>query len=335
MPEPFRVVIIEDDPDVALYSKTVLQKGDVCVVLVLPDARMAFSAIADFEPDVLLTDIELPGMSGLELIAAVRELRPNLPVIVMTAHASFDYAVTALRSEADEFLTKPVSSADLIGHVTRLATAAREAAAAAPAPESVLAIGAHPDDVESGVGGILAAHRAAGDRVTILTLSPGMREGGIRRAWDEGSRAAEVIGATLLQEDALSGRHPSGLSLVDLLRKVVAEVSATIVYVHSDNDDNLDHQAVHNASLIAASKVRVVACYQGTSSTPDFRPNRFVSIDGHTDQKLEMLTQFAVGAEKPDYLQADFALATARAWSRYGAGQYVEALEIVRDSAAV
>ena len=94
MSEPFRVVIVEDDPDVALYSKTVLEKRGDCVVITLADARLAASVVADFQPDVLLSDIELPGMSGLDLIQQVREISPGLPVILMTAHASVDYAIT-------------------------------------------------------------------------------------------------------------------------------------------------------------------------------------------------------------------------------------------------
>ncbi|MEQ1738045.1 MAG: response regulator, partial [Rhodoglobus sp.] len=169
MSEPFRVIVIEDDPDVALFSKTVLEKRELCEVLTISDPRIVGESVLEFVPDMVITDIELPGASGLELIGVIRELRPGIPIIVMTAHASLDYAVTALRSQADEFLTKPVASADLIAHVTRLSTQAREAAASAPQKQIVLAIGAHPDDVEVGVGGILAAHAAAGDSVTILT----------------------------------------------------------------------------------------------------------------------------------------------------------------------
>lgn len=332
MAEPFRVVVVEDDADVALYSKTVLERHGECVVVTVADARLAMDVIRDFEPDVLITDIELPGMSGLELITQVREVRPTLPVIVMTAHASVDYAVTALRNNADEFLTKPVTSAALIAHVARLGAAARLAAQAAPKPESVLAIGAHPDDVEAGVGGILAAHRAAGDSVTILTLSRGMRDGGIQTAWVEGSRSAEVIGAQLILEDSDA---PGSPPLVDMIRKVIAEVNPSTLYVHSRNDSDQDHRAAHDAALVAAGEVRTVACYQGTSATVDFRPNRFVSIDGYTDAKLTMLECFDDGPQRARYLDADFALATARAWSRYGSGTYVEALEIIRDSASV
>lgn len=327
MTEPIRVIVVEDDPDVALYSKTVLERGE-CVVLTLADARQAAALVMEFEPDVLVTDIELPGMSGLDLVAQVREVRPTLPVIVMTAHASVDYAVSALRNQADEFLTKPVTAAALLGHVRRLAEAGRLAAASAPQKHVVLAIGAHPDDVEVGVGGILAAHRAAGDDVTILTLSKGMRDGGIHAAWNEGSAAAGVIGARLVLEEALE-------SPMEAIRKVIDDVQPTIVYVHSKNDDQHDHRLVHDAALLAAAKVQTVACYQGTASTVDFRPNRFVTIDGYTDTKLEMLACFGGAHDRADYLDPDFALATARAWSRYGSGSYSEPLEIVRDSAAV
>ena len=114
MSEPFRVIVIEDDPDVALFSKTVLEKRGLCTVLTIADPRIVGDSVLEFKPDLVVTDIELPGASGLELIGVIRELRPGIPIIVMTAHASVDYAVSALRSQADEFLTKPVTSADLV-----------------------------------------------------------------------------------------------------------------------------------------------------------------------------------------------------------------------------
>ena len=176
MVHPYRVVVVEDDPDVAFYTKTVLEKRG-CLVSVIADPLTALSAIDRFDPDVVITDIEMPGITGLDLIDQVHAKHPGLPVVVMTAHVSVDYAIAALRGQADEFLTKPVPSSQLMAVVSRLADEFRRAQAEAPAREVVLAIGANPDDVEIGVGGILAAHRAAGDSVTILTLSRGARGG--------------------------------------------------------------------------------------------------------------------------------------------------------------
>src|SRR5690606_541343 len=113
----------------------------------------------------------------------------------------------------------------------------------------------------------------------------------------------------------------------------------TIVYTPTKNDADPDHRAVHNATLVAASSARTIACYQSNSATVEFRPNRFVSIDAHVDAKLAMLACFAEapadGQERPRHLQPDFALATARAWSRYGHGLYCEPFEILNDTGEV
>lgn len=333
MTDPIRVLVIEDDADVAMFVTTVLQKKQRCIVRALDDPQAVPDAVEHFAPDLVITDIELPGMSGLELITGIRAQRPGIPVIVMTAHASIDHAVTALRNQADEFLTKPVPSAELLGHVERLAEVGRQRIAAQGVPETVLAIGAHPDDVEVGVGGILAAHAAAGDRVIILTLSKGELDGGIREAWVQCSAAAEVIGAQLQLED-LPQPLGRGGPVDETIARAVARFAPTIVYAPSRNDDDPDHRAVHHASLVASSAVRTVACYQAGSATVDFRPTRFVDIDGHTDAKLEMLSRFQ-RSPRPDYLAPDFALATARAWSRFGTGRHCEPLELVRDSASL
>ena len=101
MPEPFRVIVVEDDHDGAEYTQTVLENKLGCTVLTFTDPTKVRDAVVDFAPDVVITDIEMPGMSGLDLIEQLRELRPGTPVIVMTAHASIDYAVSALRNQAN------------------------------------------------------------------------------------------------------------------------------------------------------------------------------------------------------------------------------------------
>lgn len=329
--QPYLVVVVEDDPDVAFYTKTVLEKRG-CVVEGVANPLLARAAIRRLSPDVVITDIEMPGMTGLELIEEIRAERPGIPIVVMTAHVSVDYAVAALRSQADEFLSKPVSSTDLFAVVRRLADEYRMARAARPPGEVVLAIGAHPDDVEIGVGGILAAHRAAGDSVTILTLSRGARGGAADDRQNESLAAAELIGARLFLEDLTDTQISSSDPTVGIIEKVIAEVDPTIVYTHSNHDRHQDHRAVHDATLVATRSVRTVACYQSPSATVDFRPNRFVSIDGFTAVKIQILASFASQADIRWYLEPDFVEATARYWSRYGGGKSSEPLEILRES---
>jgi len=329
--DPYRVVVVEDDLDVALYTKIVLEKRG-CIVQTIADPAFALAAILTFKPDVVITDIEMPGVTGLDLVDQIRAQAPGTPVVVMTAHVSIDYAVAALRSQADEFLTKPVAASDLISVVNRLAAEFRRAKAATPPREVVLAIGAHPDDVEIGVGGMLAAHRAAGDTVTILTLSRGARGGEADDRQHESLAAAELLGARLFLEDLVDTQIPNSDPTVGIIERIVRETAPTIIYTHSNHDRHQDHRAVHDATLVATRNVRTVACYQSPSSTVDFRPNRFVSIDGFTDAKLALVASFASQSDIRAYLEPDFVLATARYWSRYGGGTSCEPLEIVRES---
>jgi LmbE family N-acetylglucosaminyl deacetylase/CheY-like chemotaxis protein len=328
-----RVLVVDDDPDVALLVKTVLERRAGCLVDVAEDGRIAIERMADVRPDVVVTDIEMPGLSGLELLAELRRTSPNVPVIVMTAHVSVEYAVSALRAQADEFLTKPLDNTKLVEAVTRLAAEGRRRREAARPTEVVLAIGAHPDDVEIGVGGLLAAHAQAGDAITILTLSRGARGGDADSRQDESLAAADMVGARLFVKDLVDTEISGGGATVRLIEEVVQEIQPTIVYTHSSHDRHQDHRAVSEATIVATRRVGTVACYQSPSATIDFRPTRFVRIDQYLDQKLRLLERFSSQTANREYLEPEFVTATARYWSRFGGGKAVEPLEVVRETA--
>jgi len=334
MAEAYRVVVVEDDADVAFYTKTVLEKRGGCVVETVSDPSLARGVIDAFLPDVVVTDIEMPGINGLELMEQIRTDHPGIPIVVMTAHISVDYAVGALNAQADEFLIKPISASDLVTAVMRLAADGRASRVAHGdgQRESVLAIGAHPDDVEFGIGGILAAHRAAGDSVTILTLSRGSSAGKHADLQHESLAAAEIVGARLFLEDLPATDIASGTAAVDTIARVVAEVSPTVVYTHSINDDEADHRAVHQAAVSATAAVPSFFAFQSQSSTVDFHPTKFVSIDGYTDTKLALVECFRGEEGIRSYLEPEFVLASARYWGRFGGGTSVEPLEIVRET---
>ena len=119
--DAFRVMVVDDDPDIAHYTTTIIQRRAGCEVLAVTDPLQARRAAARFSPDVVVTDIEMPGITGLELLTELRTDHPGLPIIVMTGHATTEYALRALRSQADEFLIKPASSSQLVDTVTMLA----------------------------------------------------------------------------------------------------------------------------------------------------------------------------------------------------------------------
>ena len=126
MANSLHVLVVEDDPDVAEYLRLVLVRKAGMQVDVAADIQAATDILRHREIDVLLTDIELPGSSGLELATRARELAPSMSIAVMTAHTSADYAVTAHRCRADEFLVKPIRGATLASTITALARRGRE-----------------------------------------------------------------------------------------------------------------------------------------------------------------------------------------------------------------
>lgn len=334
MTAPAHILIVEDDPDVAAYLRIVLEKRGGYQVTHTIDPVEALRWLASTAVDVVLTDIELPGMTGLQMAARIRAGDPNLPILVMTAHPSVDYAVTALRSQVDEFMLKPVPGKELLAALGRLVELGRSRRAQ-DVSTVVLAIGAHPDDVEIGVGGLLAAHRAAGDRVVVLTLSRGARGGEAVSREHESLAAAEIIGARLFLEDLEDTRISPADPTVGIIERVVAEVTPSIVYTHSVHDRHQDHRAVHQAAAVATRRVPTFACFQSPSATVDFRPNRFVPIDGFENTKLALLAAFSSQASVRDYLEPDFVLATARYWSRFGGSRSAEPLEVLRDTSGM
>ncbi|QGQ19831.1 response regulator [Cellulomonas sp. JZ18] len=333
MDEQYEVLVVEDDVDTAQYVRTVLGRRGGMAVTVVHDPSSALEQVAQHRFDAVVTDIQMPGMSGLELLVELRSRAPGVPVAVMTAFASVDYAVEALRRDADEFLVKPVAASTLLERVTALAAEGRRRATASSGGV-VLAVGAHPDDVEIGVGATLASHRAAGDTVVVLTMSGGAVGGDADVRRREALAASAVIGARLFLHDFPDTRMAPAEGLIRVVEETVADVRPTVCYTHSRHDRHQDHRAVHEAVMVATRRVASLACFQSPSATVEFRPDRFVPVDGFVETKLQMLAAFASQAHR-DYMEPDLVRATARYWSRFGTGTYAEPLETVRAAAAL
>jgi LmbE family N-acetylglucosaminyl deacetylase len=155
----------------------------------------------------------------------------------------------------------------------------------------VVAIGAHPDDIELGCGGTLLRHCAAGDPVTLVVLSTGARtteQSANRR--DEQERASKLLGATgLVWGGYEGGRIPTGPDIVELIEAAISEAQATVVYVPTLSDDHQEHVKAAQASLAAARRVPTVLCYEGPSSQR-FVPTTFVDISTVLDKKIELVS---------------------------------------------
>jgi LmbE family N-acetylglucosaminyl deacetylase len=274
----------------------------------------------------------MPGMNGIELLQALRRAAPDLPVVVITGHASLDYALGALHDHADEFLQKSAPPDQLLASVSSVVAEGRAARRAAR--QAVLAIGAHPDDVEIGAAGALLVHAGIGHEVSILTLTRGARGGTEATRAGESEKAALTLGATLFLDDLADTGIGEGDPTIAAISRVVESVRPTVIYTHSLHDVHQDHRNTHRATMVAARKVGRVYCFQSPSATVDFRPSRFVTIDEQIERKLLAIQAFASQVDIRAYLEPDLIASTARYWSRFGGGRYAEAFEVVREAAS-
>jgi two-component system response regulator HydG len=113
-----RILIVDDESNARNALAEILrEEGYSCETAA--DGFKGLGRFADFEPDLLLTDLKMPGMDGVELLRRVRETSPGLPVIVMTAFGAVDTAVQAMRSGAIDYMTKPIRTDELLLVVER------------------------------------------------------------------------------------------------------------------------------------------------------------------------------------------------------------------------
>ena len=138
MSESLRVWIIDDDASIRWVLERALRNGGLAP-RAFDSAEPALDALRRDVPDVLMTDIRMPGRSGLDLLRRVHDTRPQLPVIVMTAHSDLGSAVSAYEGGAFEYLPKPFDIDEAVALVRRAARvhppAAASGAAEAPIPE--------------------------------------------------------------------------------------------------------------------------------------------------------------------------------------------------------
>lgn len=119
-PQALEVWIVDDDASIRWVLERALKQAGM-EPTAFEDADSALAALRRGEPDVLVTDIRMPGKSGLDLLDEVRTRRPKLPVIVMTAHSDLDSAVAAYQGGAFEYLPKPFDIDQAVELVRRAA----------------------------------------------------------------------------------------------------------------------------------------------------------------------------------------------------------------------
>ncbi|MBI2880195.1 MAG: PIG-L family deacetylase [Candidatus Tectomicrobia bacterium] len=158
---------------------------------------------------------------------------------------------------------------------------------------NILAIGAHPDDIEFGCGGTLLRYAEEGHNVYLFVLTRGSEGGSARVRSAEQKKAAGALGAKeLFFGDHEDTRLPVDKDLISEVERLVRKVQPETVFVHFGQDTHQDHRNLSSAVVSAARFAPTVLFYEGPS-TQNFSPSVFVDIASTFERKLSALKAHA------------------------------------------
>ena len=113
------ILIVDDEKNYLLVLSAVLEDEGYEVLTAL-NGPEALKIQKRSDLDLILTDMKMPGMNGIELLESVKEIDPDLPVIMMTAHGTVDKAVEAMQKGAYSYILKPFANDRLIIYVNKI-----------------------------------------------------------------------------------------------------------------------------------------------------------------------------------------------------------------------
>ena len=113
------ILIVDDEPKLARSLSLILQHADY-VVTTAPDAATALQVLHGGAYDLVYLDIRLPDQSGIKLLPQIHTLYPDMPVVILTAHASLETAIEAVRAGAGDYLLKPIDPETILARTKKI-----------------------------------------------------------------------------------------------------------------------------------------------------------------------------------------------------------------------
>lgn len=196
---------------------------------------------------------------------------------------------------------------------------------------NVIAVGAHPDDVEIGAGGAIAHHSARGDTIRILIATRGgeLSEPEVRER--EARTAADILGVDDVRFlDFEDTKVPYDDTIVKRIDAHVEDLDADRVYVHTEKDTHQDHKKTAQASVAATRNCSSVLAFESPSTRSSFAPEYYIPLsDKLLQRKIEAIKAHESQREKK-YLEAEAMQGLARFRGRQANVTYAEAFQVVR-----
>jgi LmbE family N-acetylglucosaminyl deacetylase len=165
----------------------------------------------------------------------------------------------------------------------------------------ILAVGAHPDDIELGCGGTLALFKKYGHQVYTIVLTRGEGSGDPNLREKECRLAAATIGIDqVVFASLVDTKITDGIETITAVESQISKLAPDIVLTHSPKDVHQDHRNTYLASLTAARRIGRVLLYESPAAlTEGFSPQLFVDISPVIEVKMKALAAYYSQAMKP------------------------------------
>jgi LmbE family N-acetylglucosaminyl deacetylase len=199
----------------------------------------------------------------------------------------------------------------------------------------VLAIGAHPDDIELGCVGTLIKHHENGDEIILLVLTKGEASGDPETRERECREASKIIDAEKLIFGGLQDtKVTDGFETISVIEDVIKTYNPSIIYTHSYQDTHQDHRNASHATLSAARRIKKILMYESPTTYQQFVPHIFVNIDQQFEKKKQIIRIYNSQSDKKWWSvgkRASLALEGLASYRGFQAGlEVAEAFELVR-----
>ncbi len=122
---PQRILVIDDELDMLMLLRMIIEDNTDYEVETTNNPSEALKMVTENDYDLVISDLKMPGMDGLELCDEVKDIKPDLPLIMITAYGSLETADEAMKKGVADFITKPFRKDSILFTINRVLELAR------------------------------------------------------------------------------------------------------------------------------------------------------------------------------------------------------------------
>jgi DNA-binding NtrC family response regulator len=122
---PERILVIDDELDMLMLLRMIIENNTDYEVETTNNPSEALKMVMENDYDLVISDLKMPGMDGLELFDEVKGMKPDLPLIIITAYGSLETADEAMKMGVADFITKPFRKDSILFTINRVLELAR------------------------------------------------------------------------------------------------------------------------------------------------------------------------------------------------------------------